>query len=183
MKEIAYKRRLEDVERAVQKVDPANTGFSGSAIAEYLNSKYDGPRSNTHANRKLNSRGAWATGTAVSNILRAAHYPYVKKSNGKTYFHRGTNTDEMQKEHNERVDRWANKPKFDDYIEPFIRYWTDDALSLEDIAKELGVAAPTVLNKFRRLEESSTYGHYPVQYKERTGYKRKFTRRKKKERA
>lgn len=98
----------------------------------------------------------------------------------KTFFHLGTDTEEIQKEYDRRAGRWKNKLKMENYIEPFIRYWTDDAYGLEDVATEMGVPISTISAKFRRLEESSTYDHYPVQYKERTGRKRKFTSRKKK---
>ena len=105
MKETVFNRRLAEVERAIQKVDPANGGFTGTGLAEYLNSPYDGPKPIGKASRKLNSRGQWASGTAVSNILRVAHYPYVQKKKRRTYFHLETDTNEMQKEHDERVEQ------------------------------------------------------------------------------
>lgn len=105
MKETVFKKRLVDVERAIEKVDPTNRGFTGSALAEYLNSKYDGPPAKKGvANRKINSsgQGQWASGTSVSNILRIAHYPYIQQT-GRTYFHLGTNAEGMQKKHDKRV--------------------------------------------------------------------------------
>ncbi len=180
MKESTFNRRIADVKRAIEKVDPANRGFTGPGLAEYLNSPYDGPKPIGKTGRKLNSRGEWASGTGVSSILRAAHYPFVQKKGKRTYFHLGTDTEEMQNKHNEWVEqsKSKNKHNMDDYIEPFIRYWTDDDYGLEDIATELGVAIPTIHSKFFRLAESSAYGHYPAQYKERTGRKRKVTSRK-----
>ena len=182
MKKTVFNKRLGDIERAIERVDPANRGFTGTGLAEYLNSPYDGPSTTKQGTRgrKLNSRGEWATGAAVSNILRITHYPYVQKKKRRTYFHLGTDTEEMQNKHNERVEQSKNAPRMEEYVEPFIHYWTDDDYGLEDAATEMGVSVPTISVKFRRLEESSAYGHYPVQYKERTGRKRKVTSRKKK---
>ncbi|KKL51197.1 hypothetical protein LCGC14_2297920 [marine sediment metagenome] len=56
MKETVFNRRLADIKRAIEKVDPANGGFTGSGLAEYLNSPYDGPPRKGTNRRKLNSR-------------------------------------------------------------------------------------------------------------------------------